>query len=102
MILQWQNVFLLNFTILLDDDDDDDDDDDGDDDDDNDDDEFLFFFNFLLFIYLFNLYLKLTKTSRIHIAGHLHKNITTQSIYIYIKKQTLCPLFMDGVQLPQG
>ena len=33
---------------------------------------------FLYFFYLFNLYLKLTKTSRINIAGHLHKNIATQ------------------------
>ena len=30
--------------------------------------------------YLFDLYLKLTKTSRIHIAWHLHKNIATQNI----------------------
>ena len=36
-----------------------------------------------LFIYLFilsELSLKLTKTSRIHIAEHLHKNIATQNI----------------------
>ena len=36
-----------------------------------------------LFIYLFILFnfcLKLTKTSRIHIPGHLHENIATQNI----------------------
>ena len=32
-----------------------------------------------IIFYLFNLYLKLTKTSRIHITGHLHKNIATQN-----------------------
>ena len=34
-----------------------------------------------LFIFiLINLYLKLTKTSRMHIAGNLHENIATQNI----------------------
>ena len=33
---------------------------------------------FVYFFYLFNLCLKLTKTSRINIAGHLRKNIATQ------------------------
>ena len=37
-------------------------------------------YNFRYFFYLFNLYLKLTKTSRMHIAGYLHKNIATQNI----------------------
>ena len=33
-----------------------------------------------LFFYLFNLYLQLTKTSRIYTAGHLRKNIATKNI----------------------
>ena len=34
----------------------------------------------LIAFYLTDLYLKLTKTSRIYIAGNLHKNIATQNI----------------------
>ena len=36
---------------------------------------------FFIFLFIsFNLYLKLTKTSRIYIAGQLHINIATQNV----------------------